>query len=1044
MGEDTASPLLHYRRLDHDGLGIYVYPDYPDWFVPSPAADRVLQAVRKAGSIRASWDELAGVGAARELVERFLFRLARGPATSYSGRASHLTLKGLKECWFHVANRCNLNCTHCMFSSGPAQGLGLPLKQLVGAIEEACGLGCQIFYFTGGEPLIYDGFFDVCRSILNDPQAHVVILTNAVALDSLRRDVLSLDRQRTHFQVSLDGGRQSNDAIRGDGTFARIRAGVRFLRAHDFNVSLAMSVSRANLPDMTTLVATAKAWDVTNVHYLWFFRKGKAEGTQFVTAKEIAGELLGAYAEAKGAGVSIDNVEIIKSQVFSLPGTRFDLSNAGWQSLAIGPDGQVYPSPALIGDARVAAGHISDGIEAVWTNSVVLQRLREASIASDPTYSTNPLKFLIGGGDVDHSFTASGRVTGHDPYVEVYNTVALAVMAEEARRYPVEGRLAVRSRMGERLYECGEDMGAVAFTHSNCVLSLPGKDGHTLVRNFYSSAAEEPNEEILNPVRYDEDDIAHVPQESRVRSYGCGSPVLDCELGPGETLVDLGSGTGVECFVAARKVGPTGRVIGIDMAEAMLAVANRSKTQVVENLGYDNIEFKKAFFEDAPVKTGSADVVISNCVINLSPDKRRTFSEIHRMLKPGGRLVISDICYEDDIPLDIKYNQKLRGECIGGAFKQDELFALLQDVGFEAARIVKRFLYRTVAGYHFYSITYSAGKAAAQKTHKLVYRGPFAAIQTQDGQVLRQGVTAQVELSEDYPLDDSVLVLDDEGHVTNLDQEITCDCLVLPSGRSESRAAAPKHITGCMVCGAQLAYSQSTRKLRCYYCEQEIYGNVVCEAGHFVCDKCHAHDALSVIEQVCLGSDETDMVALMEKIRNHPAFPMHGPEHHSMVPAIILTAYRNTTGKLDREQIRTGIERGGAIAGGSCAFFGVCGAAVGVGIAFSIILRCDPYKAAERQAAQQVTAEVLAAVGRYKAPRCCQRDCWIALTEAARLSENYLGVALRAEKQLACLQFARNRECVRKACPLYEDRQSDEFLAGDEEKADASYSGKIE
>jgi ubiquinone/menaquinone biosynthesis C-methylase UbiE len=597
--------------------------------------------------------------------------------------------------------------------------------------------------------------------------------------------------------------------------------------------------------------------------------------------------------------------------------------------------------------------------------------------------------------------------------------------------------------MGERLYECGEDMGAVAFTHSNCVLSLPGKDGHTLVKNFYSAAADEPNEEIFNPVRYDEDDIAHVPRESRVRSYGCGSPVLDCELAAGETLVDLGSGTGVECFVAARKVGPAGKVIGIDMAEAMLAVAARSKARVVENLGYDNVEFKKAFFEDAPVETNSADVVISNCVMNLSPDKRKTFSEILRMLRPGGRLVISDICYEDEIPLDIKYNQKLRGECIGGAFKQDELFALLRDVGFEAARIVKRFLYRTVASYRFYSITYSARKAAARKVRRLVYRGPFAAVQMQDGQILRQGVTTEVELADDYPIDDSVLVLDENGHVTNIEQEITCNCLILPPARAASPPPAPKHVTGCMVCGAELVYSQSNRKLRCYYCDAEIYGNVVCEGGHFVCDKCHAHDALSVIEQVCSGSDETDMVALMEKIRNHPAFPMHGPEHHSMVPAIILTAYCNTTGKLDREQIRTGIERGGAIAGGSCAFFGVCGAAAGVGIAFSIILRSDPYKATARQIVQQATAEVLEAVGRYEAPRCCQRDCWIALRAAARLSEGCLGVRLRADKELACLQFEQNRECIRNACPLYEGRQPDQSLLGDEEKAGATYSGEI-
>lgn len=1036
MEENELSGLRQYRRLEHDGIGIYVQPDGPDWFVPSTMADRLLRTILKNGAGRGALDGISGDKQSRPALERFLARLPRGRAAAYSGRAGYLRLVNLKECWFHITNCCNLHCSHCMFSSGPAQQQQLSAKQLSTSVKEAWRLGCRLFYFTGGEPLVHEGFLPVCRDILGDPQSHVVVLTNAIALHALRREILTLDRTRTHFQVSLDGTERSNDIIRGQGIFRKVRKGTRFLRANDFNVSLAMSVSRTNVQDMQELVATAASWNVRNVHYLWFFCRGKGQHGQFVPAREVAQELLGAYARAREAGVLIDNVEVIKSQVLSLPGTRFDLSNAAWQSLAVGPDGRIYPSPALVGDAGAVAGHISDGIEKVWANSSVLRRLREASIAHDPIYSQNPLKFLVGGGDIDHSFTASGRLTGDDPYVEVYNTIALEVIAEEARRCHDDGRLVLLSRMGERLYECGEDMGEVAFTHSNCVLSLSGRNGHALVRNFYSAAAEEPNEEILNPVHYDESDVAHVPEEARVRSYGCGSPVLDCALRPGETLVDLGSGTGVECFIAAKKVGPEGRVIGIDMADAMLRVAEKSKARVVANLGYDNIEFRKAFFEDAPVVSGSVDAVISNCVINLSPDKRKTFSQIFRMLKAGGRAVISDICYEDDIPLDIKYNQKLRGECIGGAFRQDDLFALLCDLGFEAGRIVRRFLYRTVAGYKFYSITYRVGKPFKKKKEKVLYRGPWAGVVMEDGRIVEKGVTTEVELPEGFPIDDSVFLLDEDGNGTNLPQETCCSCLVRPSAPSPFGLppAEPRHITGCMVCGVELVYSQSNRRLRCYYCGQEMYGNVICEEGHFVCDKCHAHDALSIIEEVCLGTSETDMVALMGRIRNHPAFPMHGPEHHSVVPAIILTAYRNTTGRLDRDRILAGMERGGAIAGGGCAFFGVCGAAVGVGIAFSIILQADPYKAAERQMVQQLTAEVLQAIGRYKAPRCCQRDCWIALTEAARLSKTYIGVGLKADEELSCLQFEKNHECIRRACPLYEGRRTSLSAAGRSEK----------
>ena len=1011
-----------YNRLEYEGLGIYVHPDYPDWFVPSSRADRLLRQVLAGGAAQTVLGNMEPQ--ARRQAERFLARLPRSGRAEYRGRAHHLAIERLKECWFHVTNRCNLNCVHCMFSSGRAQNLQLSAEQLSRAIAEVRQLGCQLFYFTGGEPSIWPGFVDTCRSILQDPDAHVVILTNGVGD---RQDLLTLDKDRTHFQVSVDGTEATHDAIRGQGTFRRVEETVARLRRHGFPVSLAMSVSRANVAQMADLVATAEAWDVANVHYLWFFCKGKGLDDTLVPAEDVAGHLLHAYNHAKETGVVIDNVEILKTQVFSLPGTRFDLSNAGWQSLAVGPDGAIYPSPALIGDADMRAGHLADGIETVWTDSPILREVRHASIAHDPTYSANPLKFVIGGGDIDHSVTASGSLTGGDPYVEVYNRVTLAVIAEQARRYRDEDRLSVLSRMGERLYDCGEDMGEVAFTHSNCVLSLPGRDGHSLAKNFYSAAADEPNEEIFNPVHYEESDIGHVPVESRIRSYGCGSPVLDCDLQAGETLVDLGSGTGVECFIAAAKVGPRGRVVGIDMADPMLAVAERSREQVAANLGYENVEFHKAFFEDAPVPSASVDVVISNCVLNLSPDKRKTFSEIFRMLRPGGRAVISDICYEDDVPLDVKYNQKLRGECIGGAFRQQELFDLLEDVGFEAARIVKRFLYRTVAGYRFYSITYRVARPTRRRKETVLYRGPFAGVLLEDGRILSRGVTTEIEIGEDLPTDDSIFLLDDSGNPKNVEQDICCSCAAPPvNGQTESAGrSASKHVTGCMVCGAELVYSQASRQLTCHYCRRNVSGNVVCRSGHFVCDKCHAHDALSIVREVCLNSGETDMAALMAKVRNHPAFPMHGPEHHAMVPAIILAAYRNTTGRLGRDQILTGMERGSAIAGGSCAFLGICGAAMGVGIAFSIIVRGDPYKAAERQKVQQATAEVLKAIGQHEAARCCQRDCWIALTEAARLSERYLGVRLRAEARPACLQSEKNQECLGAACPLYEDRRVD-------------------
>jgi hypothetical protein len=195
--------------------------------------------------------------------------------------------------------------------------------------------------------------------------------------------------------------------------------------------------------------------------------------------------------------------------------------------------------------------------------------------------------------------------------------------------------------------------------------------------------------------------------------------------------------------------------------------------------------------------------------------------------------------------------------------------------------------------------------------------------------------------------------------------------------------------------------------------------NSVCENGHFVCDRCHAEDGIAAIRHICRHSDETDMLRLFAQIRRHPAIPMHGPEYHAMVPAVILATYRNRGGGIALEMIESGISRGRSVAGGFCGFMGVCGAAVGVGIAFSLLIDANPTKARERRIVQGVTQQVLEAIARLKAARCCQRDCAIAFSKAAELSASILPVTLEANYRLVCSQQDLNRECLGKACRLH-------------------------
>jgi len=222
-----------------------------------------------------------------------------------------------------------------------------------------------------------------------------------------------------------------------------------------------------------------------------------------------------------------------------------------------------------------------------------------------------------------------------------------------------------------------------------------------------------------------------------------------------------------------------------------------------------------------------------------------------------------------------------------------------------------------------------------------------------------------------------------------------------------------------MVCGADLRYTKAPEPRECSYCGETFSADGACEAGHYVCDACHGREGLEVVRRVCLASDETDMVALLRRIRSHEAIPIHGPEHHAMVPGIILATYRNLGGQVTDDVILAGIERGAAVPGGQCGFMGVCGAAAGVGIAFGLLNGSGPLEASARQQLHKVVAQVLGRIGEHEAARCCQRDAWIALREAAVLSRGLLAIPLRADAELQCGQMAGNKECIKGACPLF-------------------------
>ncbi len=557
----------------------------------------------------------------------------------------------------------------------------------------------------------------------------LVILTNATALDggahagALER----LLRTKVRFQVSIDGtSPEENDPIRGAGTFARASAGLALLSAMGFETALTLVPHRRNLGGLPGLPALARRLGAKSVHLMWGHRRGR--GLAVAGDLPGAGELLpvarAVREAAREQGIRLDNVESLRLRVNALPNVKHDLGMAGVESVCLYTDGELYPSAATAGHAGLSIGRI-DGrsIAEVWRASPIVRELREATLAKNPEAIADPLRFITGGGDLEHAYFWSGSFVGADPYAPLVSELARDVMVELARA----GRARVNERsgfdapvvfhaMGEGALACGDEVpGAVRTLHSNCVLAFEVDRPRALMRAFYGAAAETPQADLCCPVRPSEDDLAHIPKDVVDRFYGCGSPVRDAALAPGETHLDLGSGAGIDVFIAAKHVGPMGRAIGVDMTDARIAVANENRPLVARKLGYDVVSFCKGLLEEVPLPDAHVDCVTSNCVVNLSPDKRAVFSEIWRVLKDHGRLVLADIVAEGAVPPHLRVSPQLWGECLSGALTEAELLAELERAGFHGVEILARTFWRAVEGTTFHSITVRAYKHPIEK-----------------------------------------------------------------------------------------------------------------------------------------------------------------------------------------------------------------------------------------------------------------------------------------------------------------------------------------
>ena len=225
-------------------------------------------------------------------------------------------------------------------------------------------------------------------------------------------------------------------------------------------------------------------------------------------------------------------------------------------------------------------------------------------------------------------------------------------------------------------------------------------------------------------------------------------------------------------------------------------------------------------------------------------------------------------------------------------------------------------------------------------------------------------------------------------------------------------------VNNCGVCARPLVYATESVTKTCALCGKEEKTNIYCPSGHYVCDSCHSKAAIEVLKDILAQSKSTNPAEILEQVMAHPSVPMHGPEHHVIVPAVIIAAIRNAGYPVPEGAIDKALERASKVPGGWCGLYGDCGAAVGIGIAVSVLTNATPLTGKERGLALGATALALSKLLDDQ-PRCCKRSSRIAVEAAVNYLEDKLGIKLGQSKLIPCAYTIRNQQCAKGECPYY-------------------------
>jgi len=750
-----------YIEKRKNGISLFIDPDLPNWISVNNTGAEIIRLCYGKHTVSGIQEAICNKynPSDREQVKSEVseFLSAAGllefvsdkklSSPEYPGRSKAIAPYKLDELWIYSTLACNLRCKHCLVSAGTSLKKELTTEEIKQIVDEAVKLGVKRFYITGGEPFIKDGIFELITYITKKKNRDLIVLTNATLFDDKKIEALKkVMNPKLLLQVSLEGpNAEIHDKLRGKGSFDAAVAGIKRLVGIGIVPIISTAISKYNEKEIGRTSRFLSKLGIQEHNILWMHAKGRGADNVnelLVPSENIAQTMRKLKKTYKEQEVILDNIESLKVRVRAKRGRKNDLCNNCYEKICVNSDGHVYPCASLNGDPHFDAGSVrKKALKDIWLDSKIMARGRANSVHKKPGCRDCYLEFFCGGGCTSHSYYASevatgkGSVTAGDPYCSTYMALfediiwelaSEGVPAADGKGYSTPlvynamdskspSHIGAGIKPVDRKFEVG-------CYHCSCVLSVDVEDdeevckpeikGHVTktVKKKFSTAAFMPVADYYCPAGYDSKDLEHIPSEVLEVSYGCGNPAALADIKEGETIVDLGAGGGIDCFIAAKRLGRKGKVIGVDMTDEMVETATANAEKVAKVLGYNVVEFRKGNIMELPVESNSVDLVISNCVINLTEDKTKVLDEIYRILKPGGRFIISDIVSDKPVPGYLKRDKELWNACLSGALTDRRFKEAAENAGFPDVQLTKNYLYKKVEYIQFYSVTMKSSK----------------------------------------------------------------------------------------------------------------------------------------------------------------------------------------------------------------------------------------------------------------------------------------------------------------------------------------------